>query len=41
MTFNGLVDLDGPPKTLTGIEILKKLNNVKKKFGKDVFAKSR
>ncbi|XP_049378073.1 uncharacterized protein LOC125842813 [Solanum stenotomum] len=32
---------DGAPKRLTGIEILKQLNNVKNKFGKDLLAKSR
>ncbi|WMV58364.1 hypothetical protein MTR67_051749 [Solanum verrucosum] len=38
---NGLVELDGAPKRLTGIEILKQLNNIKNKFGKDLLAKSR
>ncbi|XP_049406168.1 uncharacterized protein LOC125869771 [Solanum stenotomum] len=41
VAFNGLVELDGAPKRLTGIEILKQLNNVKNKFGKDLLAKSR
>jgi len=41
VAFNGLVELDGAPKRLTGIEIRKQLNNVKNKFGKDLLAKSR